>query len=282
MAWAWVWLVSYLLITCTYAKITMEMPLLQVCLFLATIHAITSYPNYSTDSKSSLLPLIRDQGYEATTSVECADKKKSNCPDDNTCCKLTSTYASTDEYGCCSIPNAVCCSNGQHCCPSGYKCDNTNGLCEPRGNAYQKDLDFLQVIAPSDIRYSSVNCPNGSGSCLDNQTCCKLPSSDGYGCCPLPNAVCCNNGHCCPNDYACQDDGTCTDMRKATQFFPVLSSANTACPNGHSNCAVNQTCCLDTSGDYGCCPAVNATCCSDKIHCCPGGTTCDLEGRTCR
>ena len=42
---------------------------------------------------------------------------QSECPDGNTCCKLTS-----GEYGCCPLPNAVCCTDGEHCCPSGYTC----------------------------------------------------------------------------------------------------------------------------------------------------------------
>ena len=39
------------------------------------------------------------------------------CPSGNTCCKLES-----GEWGCCPLPNAVCCSDHQHCCPSGYTC----------------------------------------------------------------------------------------------------------------------------------------------------------------
>ena len=44
----------------------------------------------------------------------------------------------------------------------------------------------------------SVECDDGS-SCPTGTTCCKL-SSGGYGCCPYPEAVCCDDGeHCCPN-----------------------------------------------------------------------------------
>ena len=39
------------------------------------------------------------------------------CPDGSTCCKQPS-----GDWGCCPSPNAVCCSDGEHCCPSGYKC----------------------------------------------------------------------------------------------------------------------------------------------------------------
>ena len=46
------------------------------------------------------------------------------CPDSNTCCKHAS-----GQYGCCPLPNAVCCSDGVHCCPNKYKCDPASGKC---------------------------------------------------------------------------------------------------------------------------------------------------------
>ena len=39
------------------------------------------------------------------------------CQDGNTCCKLLS-----GQWGCCPFENAVCCSDGIHCCESGYVC----------------------------------------------------------------------------------------------------------------------------------------------------------------
>ena len=41
------------------------------------------------------------------------------------------------------------------------------------------------------------------------------------------------------------------------------------------------TCCAVSAGVWGCCPLVNAVCCSDKQHCCPQNTTCDLEHGRC-
>ena len=43
------------------------------------------------------------------------------CPDGNTCCRLAS-----GQWGCCPLPNAVCCSDGEHCCPSGYTCSGSS------------------------------------------------------------------------------------------------------------------------------------------------------------
>ena len=49
----------------------------------------------------------------------------------------------------------------------------------------------------------NVNCGDGEMYCMDGQTCC-LSDSGGFGCCPVPNAICCSNGvHCCPQGYIC-------------------------------------------------------------------------------
>ena len=51
-------------------------------------------------------------------------------------------------------------------------------------------------------------CPDGSSQCPDKDTCCKTPN--GWGCCPIQNAVCCDDlKHCCPEDYTC-GAGKCT------------------------------------------------------------------------
>ena len=55
--------------------------------------------------------------------VECPDGQ-SECPSGNTCCKLAN-----EEWGCCPFPNAVCCSDKIHCCPSGYTCGSGGILC---------------------------------------------------------------------------------------------------------------------------------------------------------
>lgn len=57
-----------------------------------------------------------------------------------------------------------------------------------------------------------------------------------------------------------------------------LALANT-CKDG-SMCSGSQTCC-ELSKGYGCCPYQNATCCSDKEHCCPNGFTCDVQRSQC-
>ena len=51
-----------------------------------------------------------------------------------------------------------------------------------------------------------MKCPDGVSTCPDGNTCCKTDA--GYGCCPLPNAVCCSeHAHCCPHGYECETGG---------------------------------------------------------------------------
>nr|UVE15939.1 progranulin precursor S2 [Lethenteron reissneri] len=49
------------------------------------------------------------------TSVSCANRRY--CPGDSTCCRLPA-----GSWGCCGVPNAVCCADGVHCCPAGHVC----------------------------------------------------------------------------------------------------------------------------------------------------------------
>jgi len=43
------------------------------------------------------------------------------------------------------------------------------------------------------------------------------------------------------------------------------------CPGREKTCSDKMTCCELPSGRQGCCPYANATCCPDKVHCCPYG-----------
>ena len=83
-------------------------------------------------------------------------------------------------YG--TVYQAVCCQDGKHCCPNGYKC-GTTGKCSKGNQISMKWLDKLPAMKPVT---GNINCPDGVSHCTDNQTCCKL-SSGQYGCCPVPN-----------------------------------------------------------------------------------------------
>nr|CAB3250925.1 granulins-like [Phallusia mammillata] len=142
---------------------------------------------------------------------------------------------------------------------------------------------------------TSVVCPGGTSMCPDGNTCCKLPSGQ-YGCCPVPNAVCCSDGvHCCPNGYTCNvGAGTCIKMSTISQISMMfadndighqkscmLSDKCTMCKDG-SECPSYYTCCLLSDGRYGCCQYSKAVCCSDHLHCCPQFSYCDLKKQVCR
>ena len=45
------------------------------------------------------------------------------CPDGNYCYSgQTCCYTFSGSYGCCPYSNAVCCYDGDNCCPNGYYC----------------------------------------------------------------------------------------------------------------------------------------------------------------
>ena len=198
----------------------------------------------------------------------------SQCPDGNTCCKLSS-----GQWGCCPVPKAVCCSDGVHCCPNGYTCDVSTGQCSKD----DVQVPMVTKIAARPVR--NVVCPGGGSQCPDGNTCCKL-SSGQWGCCPVPKAVCCSDGvHCCPNGYTCDvSSGQCSKRNVQVPMVTKIAARpvrNVVCPGGGSQCPDGNTCCKLLSGQWGCCPLPEAVCCSDGIHCCPNGYTCDVSTGQC-
>ncbi|XP_074783117.1 progranulin [Athene noctua] len=124
--------------------------------------------------------------------------------------------------------------------------------------------------------------------CPDGQPCPAtpvLPASsaalcqDGASCparasCPLPEGVPCADGHhCCPRGSRCSADSKSCIESPGPHAVP--------CPDGQSECPDNATCCVTASGAWGCCPMPQASCCADKVHCCPHATVCDLTRGRC-
>ncbi|XP_056404114.1 progranulin isoform X2 [Hyla sarda] len=213
---------------------------------------------------SEKMPAIKQ---EAT--VRCDDT--SSCPGTATCCRLPS-----GEWGCCPYEKAVCCDDHQHCCPNGYTCNG--GECQ---------MGALSVPwsekMPAIKQEATVRCDDTS-SCPGTATCCRLPSGE-WGCCPYEKAVCCDDHqHCCPNGYTC-NGGECQMGVLSVPWsekIPAVEqkSAEVQCDE-QTACAGNTTCCQLTSGEWGCCPYVQAVCCSDHLHCCPSGYTCDVASGSC-
>ncbi|KAG8446959.1 hypothetical protein GDO86_014411 [Hymenochirus boettgeri] len=143
-------------------------------------------------------------------SVKCPDRP--SCPDGATCCKQRDS-----SYGCCPMLTAVCCSDHYHCCPSGTICDLAHKKCvSPSGEGPL--LDKIPAVQEGNFVSSDVQCDDLS-SCPDKQTCCRLASGE-WGCCPIEQAVCCDDHvHCCPTGYSCSE-GQC---QKKEHSIPWLS-----------------------------------------------------------
>ncbi|XDV13212.1 hypothetical protein PO909_001678 [Leuciscus waleckii] len=209
-----------------------------------------------------------------------------SCPDHTTCCLIVKT----NKWGCCPLPNAVCCTDGEHCCPAHYKCDVSRVSCI-KGDVvipwYNKIAAKSSLSPNSDL---GTNKCNEQSSCSEDSTCCHLTTGE-LGCCPLPEAVCCQDQeHCCPKGYKC-------DLRKrscikATWLFvervplahigvqkPQLSVSekDIQCGDGYS-CQDGQTCCPTSQNSWGCCQYSMAKCCDDMKHCCPAGYKCGAGG----
>ncbi|XP_071247985.1 progranulin-like isoform X3 [Salvelinus alpinus] len=213
------------------------------------------------------------------------------CAEGNTCCKTPS-----GGYGCCPLPNAQCCSDHLHCCYEGTVCDLVHSKCLNKTVSlpWVRRVPAKRLIGPLMLEgVKAVICPDGEAECPDDTTCCELPGGS-WGCCPLAKAVCCEDKmHCCPEGTKCDlAHSKCVSptldtfpMREKVparkrQTVAVVGQAVT-CPGGKSQCPDGTTCCLLASGDFGCCPYPEGVCCTDKLHCCPGNTTCDLEHEMC-
>ncbi|GBL86683.1 Granulins, partial [Araneus ventricosus] len=123
-------------------------------------------------------------------------------------------------------------------------------------------------------------CPGGTFTCRDSATCCPL-SDKSYGCCPMENAVCCDDHiHCCPANTKCSTDMCIQSNNKSVEIH-LLRNKDVICDD-QSVCPYGTTCCKNPhTKKIGCCPKESAVCCDDGLHCCPEGTTCNLEERKC-
>ncbi|XP_051995507.1 granulin a isoform X3 [Xyrauchen texanus] len=211
-----------------------------------------------------------------------------SCPDHTTCC----LNAQTKKWGCCQLPKAVCCNDGEHCCPADYQCDESQVSCK-KGDVvipwYNKIVAQSTPAPSSDL--SSVRC-DAQSSCLAGSTCCHLSTGE-WGCCPLPEAICCpDQEHCCPKGYECDLHGqSCVksvwlqmDTVPLTHIGgpkqqPHISKKDIQCGGSYS-CLDGETCCPTSETSWGCCPSPKAVCCDDKKHCCPAGYKCG-EGGVC-
>uniref|UniRef100_A0A3B5ML31 Granulin a n=1 Tax=Xiphophorus couchianus TaxID=32473 RepID=A0A3B5ML31_9TELE len=129
-----------------------------------------------------------------------------SCPRDTTCCFMQSCK----KWGCCPLPKAVCCADGNHCCPENYKCNEDKTTCV-RGEVeipWYTKLPAITSVQVDPNNVQDVQCDEQK-SCPDNNTCCRT-SATTWSCCPAPHAVCCSDmKHCCPSGYTCTEEGSC-------------------------------------------------------------------------
>ena len=78
---------------------------------------------------------------------------------------------------------AVCCTDGNHCCPTHYKCDESRTSCIKEEVVipwYTKIPAITTVQAePSAVQSEESHCP-------DRSSCCQLFTGE-LGCCPMEN-----------------------------------------------------------------------------------------------
>ncbi|XP_067238020.1 granulin a isoform X2 [Chanodichthys erythropterus] len=218
------------------------------------------------------------------------------CPESNTCCKNID-----GDWGCCPLPEGVCCRDKFHCCPHGTTCNLVTLTC----NGNTTSVPMSVIISASDKeeqrqhkevkedvgKYIRVPC-DAHTSCPDYTTCCLIAKTNKWGCCPLPKAVCCTDGeHCCPAYYKCDVSRvSCIKGDVVIPWYNKIAAQSSLTPNSHlstnkcdqqSSCSTDSTCCRLTTGEWGCCPLPQAVCCPDQQHCCPRGYKCDLRRHSC-
>ncbi|XP_078124936.1 granulin a isoform X1 [Sander vitreus] len=260
------------------------------------------------------VPAIPRQGAQVGD-VSC--DSTSSCPDGTTCCKTT-----TGTWACCPLPQAVCCEDHEHCCPAGTTCDLATLSCEGTlgSTPMMQKIPAVATAAPTTVAATTqsqatstkqtvepetnevmqaqetkdeeegIQCDTHT-RCPPSTTCCFMTSSQKWGCCPLPKAVCCADGsHCCPNGYTCNESETsCVKGEVVIPWYtklPATSSieadpSSVQC-NGLHQCPQHTTCCQLLTGEWGCCPLQNAVCCPDMKHCCPQGYTCNIASNSCQ
>ncbi|XP_008414664.1 granulin a isoform X2 [Poecilia reticulata] len=205
---------------------------------------------------------------------ECPDGGR--CAEGQTCCS-----SPTNGYGCCPFDQAECCEDHIHCCPSDTICDSEASRCvnatvsipwTGRTSALQPTVSKSFRMIKSYMGEGDDNiCPDQS-RCPAEFSCLKALTK--FGCCPLAKGISCSDGkHCCPEGHHCSiDSRSCIKKELVTAI---------RCSDGVSECPDETTCCETPEGKWGCCPMPKAVCCDDKKHCCPEGTTCNIEQMKC-
>ncbi|KAM8837447.1 granulin b isoform 1-T2 [Spinachia spinachia] len=217
--------------------------------------------------------------------------KTTSCPGKSTCCRTGG-----GGWACCPLPEAVCCEDHLHCCPHGTVCNLPAETCDDPSGVLSSRRWVEKASAARAVAIPTLparNMCDAQTSCPRDTTCCFMDQTHKWGCCPLPKAVCCQDGdHCCPSGHTCEPHRSSCSRGPLVlvPWFSKLSARSEAagkaavtdvkCDN-KSSCASGTTCCKLQTGGWGCCPLVKAVCCADREHCCPQGYTCNMQTGTC-
>jgi len=79
---------------------------------------------------------------------------------------------------------AVCCSDGEHCCPKDHTCDVAEGTCTQETNVVPWSVK-KPASKPHGGHMKPLIAQSELCHCLSDQTCCK--SDKRHGCCPFEN-----------------------------------------------------------------------------------------------
>eukprot|EP00116_Pleurobrachia_bachei_P004327 sb/3464589/ len=196
-----------------------------------------SYRNVTDSNNSNISTIICDEEME--------------CRNWETCCRLPD-----GGYGCCPFAKAVCCSDREHCCPTGHWCDKKTHLCvQPAsGDMVAMGLVRNRVGEEKGGEIPLTDIIEGG---MKNNELPLVPIQGKEEKAELPLAP--------------------ITQRKKDDDVPIT---DVVCPD-QSLCPSGTTCCQIQSGSYGCCPFSSAVCCSDKEHCCPENKTCNMAAGTC-
>uniref|UniRef100_A0A914E253 Granulins domain-containing protein n=1 Tax=Acrobeloides nanus TaxID=290746 RepID=A0A914E253_9BILA len=167
---------------------------------------------------------------------------------------MTCCLVSDRQYGCCPLENAVCCQDHLHCCPQGNTCDTAQGRCrsdntgensrwyrkrpavqvqhaeEESNEGVESETVVIKKTRQHKPRLPWVNnrkkpqqvqeitCADQRSKCPDHTTCCEMDKGV-YGCCPVEDAVCCEDHlHCCPHGTTCDTaEGKCTNSQNGVE-----------------------------------------------------------------
>ncbi|PNI17697.1 GRN isoform 9, partial [Pan troglodytes] len=168
-------------------------------------------------------------------------------------------------------------------CPDGQFCPVACCL-DPGGASYSCCSPLLDKWPTTLSRHLGGPCQvdahcSAGHSCIftvsGTSSCCPFPEIKGPCQCRLlcvPQAVACGDGHhCCPRGFHCSADGRSCFQRSGNNSVGAIQ-----CPDSQFECPDFSTCCVMVDGSWGCCPMPQASCCEDRVHCCPHGAFCDL------